>query len=151
VFQADTMLAHLLINDEIDFIVSVDTDFLMYLPLEYFFISYIKFPQKNQPETILEIKGTRNSVMCQMRGLLHTQNKSIVFYESKEPIFDYGDHVLRSLCAIFLGCDVFPSGVQNLGCFSHLLLLMNLLSLKRKKTNKGLAISERKTTNTSEV
>ena len=129
VFQADSVIAFLLTNKEVDLIFSNDSDIHVLcgcncLQVCDFKIKAGKGKSRNLTElmelTNIKIKTPfKSCVECISSKLTEIDAPNIMIKEAKYPIIEVlGDHAfpyLRGMVAVVLGCDVIKGGVKEVG------------------------------------
>lgn len=117
-FQADSVIAYRCINKISDMVMSSDSDLAALAGEQCLAIKSFKFLEKNKGEKLSNMDIYTPSTITLSRAmnsicLLESSNR---IKKSDFPIFDKIDDInIRGLLAVGLGCDVFLSGVYNIG------------------------------------
>jgi hypothetical protein len=114
-FQADSVLAWAVLNNEADIILSADSDLAALLGGRCVSIKNFKFNDRAKVKSLqcMEIFSAEYSTVHDICGLLGVAAYSIVL--AKRPVFKgISNMKLRCLIAVGIGCDVFVNGVPGI-------------------------------------
>ena len=80
----------------------------------------------------IQVKFSSNQVLYEAQKLLTNVNNKTepIFNKATFEVFDCNNHIVRALIGIGMGCDVFPSGISQIGpAFFHSVSKYNKLVL----------------------
>ena len=117
--QADVVIAARVTRKLNDMIVSSDTDFAAYLGNECTCLKDFKYNSRTKTisefvlYTAADIETYRWSLVLDWDT---STDRQLLHYKAEFPIFEHEDDPnVRAICAVAMGCDVWPRGIKSCG------------------------------------